>query len=148
MTQRILIVDDEREIRELQAEYLVARGYEVATAASGAEALRLLQDRSSSLISPLWIGRCRAFMEGRSSMSFDVMRLTLRCSFQREKRQKKCPIRQLVVSLEACFANRLVCDRSPLKSKGWRLNKTVLVPNVGLGAWRFRLFFANRKKNC
>ena len=48
MAQRILIVDDEREIRELQAEYLLARGYEVATAASGAEALRLLQDRSAS----------------------------------------------------------------------------------------------------
>ena len=44
MEKRILIVDDEREIRELQAEYLQAQGYEVVVASSGAEALRILAE--------------------------------------------------------------------------------------------------------
>ncbi len=39
---RLLVVDDEPEIAELLAELLQAAGYEVVTAHSGAEALRLL----------------------------------------------------------------------------------------------------------
>lgn len=46
MSQSILIVDDEREIRELQAEYLDAQGYDVVTAASGGEAISLLRDEA------------------------------------------------------------------------------------------------------
>ena len=36
---RILVVDDEEEIRQLVAEFLESRGYSVITAASGADAL-------------------------------------------------------------------------------------------------------------
>ncbi len=41
MKTRILVVDDEAPIRELLAAYLTKYGYEVVTAASGAEAQRL-----------------------------------------------------------------------------------------------------------
>src|SRR2546426_3063818 len=39
MSQRILVVDDEAQIRELLAVYLSKRGYQVSTAASSAETL-------------------------------------------------------------------------------------------------------------
>ncbi len=42
MSGRILIVDDERVIREVQAEYLLSKGYEVVVAESGAQALHIL----------------------------------------------------------------------------------------------------------
>ena len=42
MKRRVLIVDDERVIREVQAEYLQGRGYEVVVAESGAQALHIL----------------------------------------------------------------------------------------------------------
>jgi len=42
-----LIVDDEREIRELQAEYLEAQGYDVVIASSGCEAILRLRDEAS-----------------------------------------------------------------------------------------------------
>ena len=41
MAQRILVVDDEADIRRLVQEALLAAGYEVATAANGTEAVRL-----------------------------------------------------------------------------------------------------------
>ena len=42
MSGRILIVEDERVIREVQAEYLMSQGYEVVVAESGAQALLIL----------------------------------------------------------------------------------------------------------
>jgi CheY-like chemotaxis protein len=42
VSQSILIVDDEREIRELQAEYLRSQGYDVVIASSGGEAISVL----------------------------------------------------------------------------------------------------------
>ena len=42
MKRRVLIVDDERVIREVQAEYLQGLGYEVVVAESGAQALHIL----------------------------------------------------------------------------------------------------------
>jgi DNA-binding response OmpR family regulator len=42
VSQSILIVDDEREIREIQAEYLEAQGFDVVKASSGGEAISLL----------------------------------------------------------------------------------------------------------
>jgi CheY-like chemotaxis protein len=39
----VLVIDDEDEIRELLAEVLVAHGYRVVSAASGAEALALMR---------------------------------------------------------------------------------------------------------
>lgn len=47
MSQSVLIVDDEREIRELQAEYLRAQGYDVVITSSGGEAISVLRDESS-----------------------------------------------------------------------------------------------------
>ena len=41
MTQRILIVDDDADIRELLAIYLQAEGFHVSAAANGQEALPL-----------------------------------------------------------------------------------------------------------
>jgi DNA-binding response OmpR family regulator len=46
MSQSILLVDDEREIRELQAEYLRAQGFDVVMASSGGEAISVLQGES------------------------------------------------------------------------------------------------------
>ncbi|MGD8395977.1 MAG: response regulator [Candidatus Eiseniibacteriota bacterium] len=43
--ERVLIVDDEAELRETLAERMTARGLTVATAASGAEALEILEHR-------------------------------------------------------------------------------------------------------
>lgn len=43
----ILIVDDEEEIREIQASILARKGYSVVTAADGQEALKLLEQDSS-----------------------------------------------------------------------------------------------------
>ncbi|MEC7242478.1 MAG: response regulator [Myxococcota bacterium] len=42
MKRRVLIVDDERVIREVQAEYLQGLGYEVVVAESGVQALHIL----------------------------------------------------------------------------------------------------------
>jgi len=42
MKRRVLIVDDERVIREVQAEYLQGLGYDVVVAESGAQALHIL----------------------------------------------------------------------------------------------------------
>jgi DNA-binding NtrC family response regulator len=51
MPQRILVVDDERTIRELVCEVLADEGYEVVGASNGAEALTALQqDPSFSLV--------------------------------------------------------------------------------------------------
>lgn len=51
MPQRILVVDDERTIRELVCEVLADEGYEVVGASNGAEALTALeQDGSFALV--------------------------------------------------------------------------------------------------
>lgn len=47
---RILIVDDEQTVRDVLAEYFTERGYEVATAASGADALRGLPESRPDLV--------------------------------------------------------------------------------------------------
>jgi CheY-like chemotaxis protein len=44
--QSVLIVDDDPDIREILAETLVDKGFDVATAANGLEALRLLRSMS------------------------------------------------------------------------------------------------------
>jgi CheY-like chemotaxis protein len=46
----ILVVDDEADVRELIADVLVGRGYEVEIAADGAEALRLCEQARYDLI--------------------------------------------------------------------------------------------------
>ncbi|MCI0744922.1 MAG: response regulator [Verrucomicrobia subdivision 3 bacterium] len=50
MKQRILIVDDEPQIRELLSLYLSKQGYEVSTAASSSETLARLEGGSVDLI--------------------------------------------------------------------------------------------------
>jgi len=47
---RILIVDDEQAVRDVLAEYFTEHGYEVATAASGTEALAVLPDCRPDLV--------------------------------------------------------------------------------------------------
>jgi len=47
---RILIADDEHELRDMLTAYLEAEGYEVATATDGAEALRLVDSANPHLI--------------------------------------------------------------------------------------------------
>lgn len=44
MSQRILVVDDEAQIRELLSIYLKKQGYEVLTASTAEETLKLLQE--------------------------------------------------------------------------------------------------------
>lgn len=47
---RVLVVDDEADLREVIGEVLGAAGYEVTTAASGAEALSLLDSRRFDVV--------------------------------------------------------------------------------------------------
>jgi DNA-binding response OmpR family regulator len=47
---RLLVVDDERDIRQLYAEELEEEGYEVETAGNGAAAAEILQKRQFDLI--------------------------------------------------------------------------------------------------
>lgn len=46
----VLLVEDDDDSRELMAEVLASAGYEVATAASGAEAVRLLSGRRVDVV--------------------------------------------------------------------------------------------------
>ena len=48
--ERILIVDDDRSIRELLSMHLEERGYEVAVASTGAEGFRLVEETGPSAI--------------------------------------------------------------------------------------------------
>lgn len=50
MSQRILVVDDEKPLREFVARNLSVRGYEVLKAANGMEALAIFQNQSLDLI--------------------------------------------------------------------------------------------------
>ena len=50
MSQHILVVDDESQIRELLAVYLGRQGYQVSTAASSAETMRLVKDERVDLV--------------------------------------------------------------------------------------------------
>jgi two-component system, OmpR family, response regulator len=47
---RVLLVEDDDDNRELMSEVLEAAGYEVTVAASGAEGLRLLSERSVDVL--------------------------------------------------------------------------------------------------
>jgi len=50
MSQRILVVDDESQIRELLAVYLSKAGYEVSTTASSAETMELVSHETIDLV--------------------------------------------------------------------------------------------------
>ena len=50
MKKRILVVDDEEQIRDLLTKFFRTHGYEVSTAASSAEALRHIKERQPDLI--------------------------------------------------------------------------------------------------
>ena len=50
MADKILVVDDEETIRDLLSTFLTADGYEVITAADGAEALELAKTESPQVI--------------------------------------------------------------------------------------------------
>jgi len=47
---RVLVVDDEEDLRQVIGEVLGAAGYEVTTAASGTEALQLLRSRHFDVV--------------------------------------------------------------------------------------------------
>lgn len=47
---RVLIVDDEREVRQVLQEFLVGRGYDVVQAANGTDALAILQAEKLDLV--------------------------------------------------------------------------------------------------
>ena len=49
-TSHILVVEDDRETRDLIARYLEGRGFRVATARSGAEMLERLENGNFSLL--------------------------------------------------------------------------------------------------
>lgn len=57
MPQRILVVDDERTIRELVCEVLADEGYEVVGASNGAEALTALEQHApfSLVVLDMWM---------------------------------------------------------------------------------------------
>jgi DNA-binding NtrC family response regulator len=50
MKQRILVVDDERQVRELLCFYLAKQGYEVSSAGSSAETIQFLDTQAADLV--------------------------------------------------------------------------------------------------
>jgi len=50
MSQHILVVDDEAQIRDLLAVYLTKQGYRVSTAASSAQTMRLVNEGPIDLV--------------------------------------------------------------------------------------------------
>jgi DNA-binding response OmpR family regulator len=50
MKQRILVVDDERQVRELLCFYLAKQGYEVSSAGSSAETIQFLDSQPNDLV--------------------------------------------------------------------------------------------------
>jgi DNA-binding response OmpR family regulator len=50
MSQHILVVDDEAQIRELLCVYLIKQGFEVSSAATSQETLRILQEKQIDLV--------------------------------------------------------------------------------------------------
>ena len=50
MTETLLIVEDDREIRDLLRRYLERAGYNVHTTGSGADAIRMLADGGFGLV--------------------------------------------------------------------------------------------------
>ena len=50
MSQHILVVDDESQMRELLAVYLTRQGYEVSTAGSSAETMQLVEGARVDLV--------------------------------------------------------------------------------------------------
>lgn len=50
MTETLLIVEDDREIRDLLRRYLERAGYHVHTTGSGADAIRMLADGGLGLV--------------------------------------------------------------------------------------------------
>jgi len=50
MSQHILVVDDEAQMRELLAVYLSRQGYEVSTAASTADTMRVVEEKDVDLV--------------------------------------------------------------------------------------------------
>ena len=57
MPQRILVVDDERTIRELVCEVLADEGYETVGAGNGAEALQVMEEQQpfSLVVLDMWM---------------------------------------------------------------------------------------------
>jgi len=50
LDKKILVVDDEKHIKELLKEFLSFNGYETIVASNGIEALEILKDKSCSLL--------------------------------------------------------------------------------------------------
>jgi DNA-binding response OmpR family regulator len=50
MKQYLLVVDDEKQVRDLLALYFRKRGYEVSTAATSSETLQAVRDRAPDLV--------------------------------------------------------------------------------------------------
>jgi len=50
MSQHILVVDDEAQIRELLCVYLMKQGFEVSSAATSVETLRILREKKVDLV--------------------------------------------------------------------------------------------------
>ncbi len=82
---RILVVDDEPQIRRVMRTTLSASGYEVADARSGEEALERLSSESFDLVlldmnmpGAGGLETCRAIRNGRSGIEVAVIMLTVR----------------------------------------------------------------------
>ncbi len=88
---RILVVDDEPQIRRVMRTTLSASGYEVADARSGEEALERLSSESFDLVlldmnmpGAGGLETCRAIRNGRSGIDVAVIMLTVRTA-ERDK---------------------------------------------------------------
>lgn len=78
--QRILVVDDDKDLRESVASYLGARGYEVVTASSGTEAVARIDERVPDLL-VLDV-----------MMDYDAEGLNLAYKLNNDERTRKLPI--------------------------------------------------------
>jgi DNA-binding response OmpR family regulator len=52
MAEKVLVVDDERQIRDLLGEFLEREGYEVFLASAGEESLQKIKGRAENTVYP------------------------------------------------------------------------------------------------
>ena len=83
MAEKIMVVDDEKEIRELLSIYLVEDGYDVISAASGEEAIDLAQSEEPQVIlmdvkmpGIDGVETCKRLKEGEKTKSIPVIMVT------------------------------------------------------------------------
>jgi DNA-binding response OmpR family regulator len=121
MSQSVLIVDDEREIRELQAEYLRAQGYDVVITSSGGEAISVLRNELNRFAVAI-VDWQMAGIDGRAV--FDMIR-------------RRCPHVQVLISTGR--APEELSDQTVQRLGGVLLRKPFSLRTLGVEVQRLSI---------